>query len=115
VYFQSDEGKAMTGSCVSWFFNVLKLVIASFGSKPPLYPESLNVSLNKGATMMAKSLMCVGKKFHRLTNDLIVFTSRFDSFHTKSESDVGDFFVSKKTVVKVDFEMILFEVCHNLF
>ena len=33
------------------------------------------MSLKRGAAMMAKFLMCVQKKLHRLTKDLIVLTS----------------------------------------
>ncbi len=52
-----------------------KAAIALLGSGPPLYPESLQVSLMRGAAMMAKFLMWVWKKLQRPKKDLIVLTS----------------------------------------
>ena len=75
AYCLSALGNAMIGSEVSAFWSAEKAAIASFGSGPPLYPESLRVSLNRGAAMMAKFLMCVRKKLHRPMKDQIVLTS----------------------------------------
>ncbi len=62
AYWQSSLGKAITGSEMSYFLRLLKASIAASGKGPPLYPESFRVSLNNGATMTAKSFMCVLKK-----------------------------------------------------
>ena len=75
AYCLSALGNAMIGSEVRAFWSAEKAAIASFGSGPPLYPESLRGSLNRGAAMMAKFLMCVRKKLHRPTNEWIVLTS----------------------------------------
>ncbi len=40
-----------------------------------MYPESFLVSLNKGAAMSAKSLMCVLKKLHNPMTDWMVLIS----------------------------------------
>ncbi len=53
----------------------MKVFMAASGKGPPLYPESFRVSLNSGAEITAKSLMCVWKKLHNPTKDLIVLTS----------------------------------------
>ncbi len=53
----------------------MKACMAASGNGPPLYPESFWVSLNSGAAITAKSLMCVRKKLHNPTKDLIVLTS----------------------------------------
>jgi len=65
----------MTGSEVSEFLIILKVSIASLGSGPSLYLESLRVNLKSGAAMIAKFFMHVLKKMQRPTKDLIVFTS----------------------------------------
>ncbi len=54
----------------------MKASIAESGNgPPPLYPESFRVSLNRGAAITAKSLMCVQKKLHSPTKEQIIYTS----------------------------------------
>jgi hypothetical protein len=43
--------------------------------RPPLYPESFRVSLNSGAAITLKSLMCVRKKLQSPSKEQIVLTS----------------------------------------
>jgi hypothetical protein len=57
AYCQLACGKAMIGSDVSEFCEVQKESMASFGSVPPLYPESSLVNQKRGAAMIAKFLM----------------------------------------------------------
>jgi len=57
AYSLSDFGKAMTSSNVSSFFNMLNAHSVSSGNGPNEYRDSLGVSLNYGAAVMAKSLM----------------------------------------------------------
>ncbi len=75
AYWQSSRGKAITGSEMSCFRRFMKAAMGASGKGPPLYPESFLVSLNRGAAMIAKSLMWVQKKLQRPTNDLMVLTS----------------------------------------
>jgi hypothetical protein len=104
--------------------------IASFGRGPPFYPESFIVSLNRWAAMIVKFFMCVQKKLHRPTKDLIVLTSvggfaslmalslffpRFDAFRGECETQIGHFFISEKTFVQVDLEVVCLTALQNLF
>ncbi len=57
AYWRSNRGKAMTGSEISCFRRFMKAAMAASDKGPPLYPESFLVSLNRGAAMIAKSLM----------------------------------------------------------
>jgi hypothetical protein len=62
-------GNAITGS------KVMKSSIAGLGRGPPLYPESFWVSLNSGAAITEKFLMCVLKKLNSSTKEGIVLSS----------------------------------------
>ncbi len=75
AYCQSVLGKAITGSEINFFCKLMKASMAAGGRGLPLYPESFRVSLNSGAAVTAKSLMCILKKLHRPMKDQIVLTS----------------------------------------
>ncbi len=75
AYWQSALGNAMTGSETSEFLRMQNASMASFGSGPPLYPESLRVNRNKGAAIIAKIFICVLKKLQSPMKEQIVFTS----------------------------------------
>jgi hypothetical protein len=75
AYWRSVLRKAITGSEISCFLKLIKASMAEFGNVPPLYPESFRVSLNRGAAITVKYLMCVRKKLHRPMKDRIVLTS----------------------------------------
>ncbi len=72
---QLVRGNAITGSEISCFCKLMNASIAGLGRGPPLYPESFPMSLNNGAAITAKSLMCVQKKLHNPTKVQIVLTS----------------------------------------